>query len=78
MLRRIQFGSFGVAVIALSFVVSAPPAVGQGLRNVIHSGTRVFPGVGPGVGFEVGPGVGTGVGFEVADGCSVIDGRLAI
>jgi len=49
MLRRIQFGSFGVAVIALSFVVSAPPAVGQGLRNVIHSGTRVFPGVGPGV-----------------------------
>ena len=44
----------------------------------IASADEVAPGVGPGVGFEVGPGVGTGVGFEIVDGCSVMDGRLAI
>lgn len=38
------------------------------------SADKVAPGVGPGVGFEVAPGVG----LQVADGCSVIDGRLAI
>jgi len=49
MRRRAGFGSCGVAVFALLLGGSAPLAFGQGLRNVIQSQSRVFPGIGPGV-----------------------------
>jgi hypothetical protein len=49
MLRRALFASCGLVLVATSPALFAPPARGQGLRNVVHSGARVFPGVGPGV-----------------------------
>lgn len=49
MFRRKLFGCCGLVLTALSPALLAPPVPGQGLRNVIRSGDRLFPGVGAGV-----------------------------
>jgi hypothetical protein len=47
--RLKSLGLLGLASIGLSFVAFASPAAGQGLRSVVESHDRVFPGVGAGV-----------------------------
>jgi hypothetical protein len=47
--RLRSLGLVGLASIVLSLVAFAPTAAGQGLRTVVESHDRVFPGVGAGV-----------------------------